>query len=356
MLIRKRQSRMLKRYGKSSGGLLKIKSSFFDENEHHLSINRNYAEIYAAQPIRNLCKNCDSEIGGSDVVDFTSHSIPYRFCKTCGHLNGLYQDTNEFCESIYMDDESDYADAYLEKDIIKFNERTKTIYTPKVEFLRDSLNEAYNINLQDLRVLDIGAGSGYFISALKSVGVSGIGLEASRAQCNLGNQYLGAKDLQNIAIEKLPESIGRASQEIISMIGVLEHLQNPREVLKKIKDNQSIEFLFISLPLFSYSVILETIFQNSFNRQLGGGHTHLYTAESIKYMAKEFDLKSVAEWWFGTDFVDLYRHSLVNLSKRGVSDYVIDQYKDSLGTKIDDMQILLDEDELASEVHILFKT
>ena len=105
-----------------------IKSSFFDENEHHLAINRNYAEIYAAQPIRNLCKNCDSEIGGSDVVDFTSHSIPYRFCKTCGHLNGLYQDTNEFCESIYMDDESDYADAYLEKDIIKFNERPSYLF------------------------------------------------------------------------------------------------------------------------------------------------------------------------------------------------------------------------------------
>lgn len=47
--------------------------------------------------------------------------------------------------------------------------------------------------------------------------------------------------------------------------------------------------------------------QESFNRQLSGGHTHLYSKESINYFCKEFGFNIVGEWYFGTDVLDQFR-------------------------------------------------
>ena len=66
-------------------------------------------------------------------------------------------------------------------------------------------------------------------------------------------------------------------------------------------------YLFISVPTFSFSVFLENANQDIFPRQLSGGHTHLYTEESLNYLAKKNKLKIIAEWWFGSDMADLLR-------------------------------------------------
>ena len=88
------------------------------------------------------------------------------------------------------------------------------------------------------------------------------------------------------------------------MIGVLEHLQEPREVLHAICSNPTIRYIYISVPMFSLSVYLKAVSPEVFHRQLGAGHTHLYTDSSLDWMCKEFGLERVGGWWFGTDIVD----------------------------------------------------
>ena len=46
------------------------------------------------------------------------------------------------------------------------------------------------------------------------------------------------------------------------------------------------------------SVHLELAFQNIMQRQLSGGHTHLYTNESIDWMCQEYKFERSSEWWF----------------------------------------------------------
>ena len=88
-------------------------------------------------------------------------------------------------------------------------------------------------------------------------------------------------------------------------------MTNPREILTAaISNNSKIRYLYLSVPLLSFSVYFELINQIFFNRHLSGGHTHLYTQESIRYFCKEFGFSIVGEWQFGTDIMDLFEYSI----------------------------------------------
>ena len=138
------------------------------------------------------------------------------------------------------------------------------------------------------------------------------------------------------------------------MIGVLEHLQHPREALREISENPNIKYFFISVPTFSLSTYLEILSPDIFHRQLAGGHTHLYTEKSLHYLANEFGFRITNEWWFGTDVIDLYRHIRVKLDNISASD----KFKDTcmnLIPLIDSMQLEVDKNRGSSEVHLLFE-
>ena len=78
--------------------------------------------------------------------------------------------------------------------------------------------------------------------------------------------------------------------DCLVLIGVLEHLENPREILKIFK-NSKIKFIFLSLPLFSLTTLIEHLFPNIYPRQLGGAHNYLYTKKSIDYFIRENNFK-----------------------------------------------------------------
>ena len=109
------------------------------------------------------------------------------------------------------------------------------------------------------------------------------------------------------------------------------------------------------MPLFSLSVYLEMFSDDVYHRQLHGGHTHLYTEESLKYLSTEFELEIVSEWWFGTDIVDLYRNLLINLEAKNVSDNLKSHYKKMMSSFMDLIQLEIDKKHYSSEVHMVLK-
>ena len=134
---------------------------------------------------------------------------------------------------------------------------------------------------------------------------------------------------------------------------MLEHLINPHLLLKSFKEGKA-KFLYISVPLFSLSVFLENSFKNVFPRQLSGGHTHLYTKDSLNKMAKKYNLKIIGEWWFGTDFPDLYR-SLINTSTSLNKKIYLREINNKLFKVINELQAVLDRNKICSEVHLVLK-
>ena len=349
----KRNNKKILKYGKSSKGLIRIKEKFFKDNDQMLSKGIKINRIYSQQPKRLKCKNCDYILKGAS---FRKLHVNYIICKNCEHLNGIHEDTDSFCAQIYTDNKgSDYAELYNSEGIDEYNKRVKEIYTPKAQFIFDSLVE-FGYTPSKLKYADFGAGSGYFVSALKSIGLSDItGYEVSESQVLLGNKLMGKDLLQQINLKETVLKIKTIDADTVSMIGVLEHVQNPREILAAISANKRIKYFYISVPLFSISVFFEMIFPDVMNRQLSGAHTHLYTETSLQYMAKEFNLDIAASWWFGTDMVDLYRSIGVSLENNNNTKRMEPIWKELFSSVMDDLQLSLDKKHMSSEVHMVLK-
>ena len=154
---------------------------------------------------------------------------------------------------------------------------------------------------------DIGSGAGHFLSALEKVNINGTGYEPSKRLVNLGKTKLKKNKIHFVEFSSIYSKILKdCSSNTLTLMGVLEHLQSPSKILETFCKS-SFKYLYFSVPLFSFSVFIENCFKNVYPRHLSEGHTHLYTEKSLRYIAKKFNLKIIGEWWFGSDFPDLFR-------------------------------------------------
>ena len=347
-------SPILIKYGKASGPLLSHKQSFLTDNDKLMREQQGVCALYAEQPPRSACKNCDAPLSGES--DFVKQGVGYAFCTSCGHLNGLHDDTPEFCHAVYSDDDGeDYARNYAAQDQAQYDKRVSDIYVPKAEFLSEVLVKS-GLNPTETKVSDFGAGSGYMVKALRQVGFQkALGYEVSKSQVDLGNHMIGEETLQLHTIGNTITLAEQTDAQVITMIGVLEHVINPREILRAFQNNSSIEYLMISVPLFSPCIFFEMVFDDVLNRQLTAGHTHLYTEGSIDYLCGEFGFARHGEWWFGTDMVDLFRSVSVRLEKNQNTKAMTERWGKTLLPILDDMQMQMDQKNLSSEVHLVLK-
>jgi len=345
----------IKQFGKSSIDLKDLKQSYLQENETLIDYQRHTAKIYRQQVPRNNCKNCDNSLKLTDL-DFMKDGIGYVYCDTCTHLNGIYDDTFEYCEAVYTDKSGElYSKNYKSDNVNEYNHKTASIYIPKATFMYTSLL-GDNVNPNELSYLDYGAGSGYFVAALKKIGLKHVsGTDVSKSQVDFGNTMIGEDVLKVHNLIDSSIQFKNAQADVLSMIGVLEHLQEPRKALNNIVNNTNIKYLYLSIPTASLSMFIEIFSEDVFHRQLHGGHTHLYTNNSLKYMINEFGFQIVAEWWFGTDIVDLFRHMSVKMNMDNCSKRTIQIWKQNFVPIIDAMQLEIDKKQFSSEVHILLK-
>lgn len=155
-----------KKYSKSSSFYLENKKEFFETNDDLLCKVVSQNRLYENQKRRVNCKICNSKLG--DNYDLINHGVKYVFCHSCNHLNGIYQDSEEFINKMYVIDEGlNYSGNYIDK---KFESRVKEIYLPKIDFLLE------NISLKTPQILDIGCGGGHFVFSglLRNCDIKGI--------------------------------------------------------------------------------------------------------------------------------------------------------------------------------------
>jgi len=169
-----------------------------------------------------------------------------------------------------------------------------------------------------------------------------------------GNRHLKELELTQISMNEIYDLAATTSTTVLTLMGVLEHLNSPGALIDAFNSSRA-TYLYINVPLFSLNAFIEHTFPDVMPRQLSGGHTHLYTEKSLKWLAKEKNLEEAGTWWFGTDAMDLYRSMLVTLQKNGVSEKAQSIFKESFQGLIDDLQHQIDVTRKCSEVHIVFK-
>lgn len=332
------------RFSKASSAVIKNKRSFFDDNDKLLAYVQSVNALYLSQPRRERCKTCGMSLTQEHSVRV--HAVPYVFCGRCGHFNGLHEDTQEFAQRVYAEDAGQSYSVNYKKN---YDERVKEIYEPKALFLRDVLR---NEQVEKFDVTDIGCGGGHFVAACENLGIRCTGYDTNRALIELAKRSLARNSVELSELNNISDLIRSVQSPVTSLIGVLEHLIDPRGALEAFCLSRA-EYLYLQVPLFSLSVILESSHPTVFPRQLNAGHTHLYTEASLNYLKREFNLLAAGEWWFGTDIVDLFRHlhvlADIGATARG------NVLAGVIGDHIDELQGVLDRRKVCSGVNLVLK-
>lgn len=339
-----------KRYGKSVGDIMKIKNDFFTKNKEMLEMSSRQADALLRQPERKICKICHEPLGGD--IFYHSQRMEYLLCEKCGHVNSRFEDTDDFANAVYITDS--YENNYSEEDKKKYISRRDMIYIPKAQFLIEEL-EKDGLSKEDMKVLDDGAGSGYFVSALRKLGINeSSGIEISKAQVDFANAMNEEEILSQADPEKIAPVIRSTECNTVTFIGVLEHIINLDEILDAVRDNKNIKYIFFSVPMFSLSCIFEASHQNCYNRHAGGTHSHLFQDSSISYMAERIGFEKMSSWKFGSDMMDLYRMICVCLEEGG-NERLKETFSERFLPILDSLQKTVDESESASEIHMILK-
>lgn len=330
-------------FSKPSVAVMANKRSFFEKNESHLDHTLAVNAKYAAQPARVQCKNCAGSLSGKT---FSSFGVGYVLCQECGHLNGLHDDNDQFANFLYREDAgANYKANYLDN----YDSRVLDIYLPKVEFMARVL-AAHGVG-PNFSVLDVGCGGGHFVKACEELKIAARGIDPNSSLVEIGSEKMAGNSISCCAMDEFAHAIESANETIVCMVGVLEHLQYPREALAAFQRSKA-KYLFLQLPMFSFSAILEHANPEVFPRQLGAGHTHLYTDQSVVHFCREFGFDRIGEWWYGTDMVDLFR-TLTVKSRPEQPGGLDDVLNEVLGQFIDDLQNVLDRKRVCSGVNLV---
>lgn len=333
------------KYSKSSSFYLDSKKDYFQNNDKLLFNELKRNELYTKQPERIFCKLCETPL--TKKVDFQSHGVGYKFCENCSHLNGKFDDTKEFSEKIYIENDGAQYNNYISQNWTK---KILEIYSPKVDFLIDVFGS------NNFEILDVGCGCGYFVYASIEKNIRALGLDVNKSMIDFGNTLIYEKFNNNplalVDEHGFFEAIINSNADIISAIGVIEHLREPRKLFDAFKKSNA-RYIYYSVPMLSFSSVLENIFKEIYPRQLAGGHTHLFTEASLQKMQEIMGVKSIAEWRFGTDAIDLYRHSITMLEKNNASQKLIDLIQSELGSSLDEIQSIFDRNHFCSEIHCI---
>lgn len=342
------------KFSKSSAHLISLKD-YLGANDSVQKDILAIAALYASQPPRKNCKICDKSLAQAKAK-FTKLNVEYGFCPSCGHLNGLPDDTDDFVHKVYIADGGEsYGADYKSANHDAYWKRVESVYRPKADFFFEVLKANGTDPIQS-KFLDLGAGSGHFLAALQKAGATKRqGLEVAESQVRYGNSVIGDGALLHCPMDQIETRIRESKANVASMIGVLEHLQKPRQVLKAICENPNIEWILVSVPTFSVAVFTETVFPRVLSRHLAWGHTHLFTDGSIDHMCEEFQLKRMGEWWFGLDMLDLFRSVSVELEKSHASPEFEQLWGKTFGPLVDELQSVIDRKKLCSEVHLALR-
>ena len=238
-----------------------------------------------------LCNYNKFEIISSKIRDSKNHKIIK--CKKCNHIQ-------IFPVPTINEDKKFYDKNLQDKNINYFGgikENRKKSYEDTVR--RTKMIKKY-LKKSD-KILEIGSGHGFFIESMYNNGYNITGIEISQEKRNLAKKITKAQILDIDINQNIPKM---AKFNVIVLFHVLEHIVNPIEFLKKIRN----------LLTKNGKIIVEV--PNSDDLQLNNNqkytefywqraHIHYFNPKKLKFVFKKTGLKS--------EIFGIQRYSIENM-------------------------------------------
>lgn len=183
--------------------------------------------------------------------------------------------------------------------------------------------------LPPVRTIDVGCGSGIFVKLMEAAGYNASGLEISPWVVELGkktfdiNLGVGAVEQQKFE----PESF-----DVISLMDVVEHLQDPLNTLKVCKDLLKKDgILIIQMPNFSFGKSYETLKKEKtafLHHMLKDKHLFLFSeAAIVKLLKEKLNIQNIQFEKAVFDHYDMYlfasKSELLKMDQQSVDDFLL---------------------------------
>jgi 2-polyprenyl-3-methyl-5-hydroxy-6-metoxy-1,4-benzoquinol methylase len=281
--------------------IAKFKKPVLDDIGGHLVKIRNIVEYLASHEVpidQAQCYVC----GGQNRQPLTEiHGFSYVTCSACGHVYTSRRYSDDAIRRFYENNAYWAEVTYANKETCYY--RRDNVALPKVEFGERYLDDKSGI------WIDVGSGIGDLVSVAQTRGYQAVGLELSTTSVDFAREVFDLELVRRTIAEYLadhPEVIGKAS--VVSMIGVLEHVVSPIELLADAhRTLRAGGIAMIQVPnARSLASMVQACFpENVFRHMSPIEHIMLFTESSLATALKRTGFEPMAYWYHGLDIYEL---------------------------------------------------
>ncbi len=338
-------------YSKSSADVSLETTVLTKVDSNILASQLGAAQSLKTRPIRTHCLLCQSELNYSS--NFAHRELVYLLCENCHHVQSQNVPTLEYPTD--TPNGIGFLDVYPKLDEQQYRFRQNRVYKPKCDWIINSLIDAgFSLStLQKKSWLEMGAGAGYFLNALKEYQIDNFkGVEKNSDLCGISNSYLGTNRVYPHQTS-LQDVFEKYKADIYVAFFVLEHIQDAFEFFQTLAQCKIGTIFIFSVPVFSFATLLETAFEYQAGRNLDNAlHTQIYTEDSIKYALKLAGFKVINQWLFGQDSADLKRVISLQAEKK-YPPYLANMMHEKLNQLLDPLQEAIDKAHFCDARHLI---
>jgi 2-polyprenyl-3-methyl-5-hydroxy-6-metoxy-1,4-benzoquinol methylase len=262
------------------------------------------------QPRRHVdaCPCCDAPTQDAPVR-LSVFGVDYHTCTLCAHVFVRSQPSPEAMESLFRESD-EHSATYTDAAAAEL--RMAQIAAPKLEWARDVFKERFGRPAG--RFLDVGAGAGHFVAAVRKAGLEAEGYELSRSSCEFASRTF---DIELRRGDFLVQSPQPGAFDVVTLWGVLEYAPDPIALLRAARRwlAPSDGMLVVEVPRSdAFGTALQGSFSDTVARHMDPtSHLNAFSDASLMTALWRAGFAPLAAWYFGMDVYELVTQLAVRL-------------------------------------------
>ena len=242
------------------------------------------------------CPSCGSDAAAADAI--TVFGQAYARCGVCGHGFVRHQPTATTLDAVFSDSDK-HAAVYVDRAGLEI--RLTQIIAPKAEWTLANYNRLYGA--APASALDVGAGGGHFVEAMRRRGIDAAGYERSHSSRRFAKNAFDLTLREGNFLTDIPER-----RALVTFWGLLEYVPEPRRFLDQARRCLTPDdgLLVIEVPrLDCFGTTVQREMPDTVARHMDPtSHMNAFTDASLATALVETGFKPVAAWYFGMDIYE----------------------------------------------------
>ncbi len=268
------------------------------------------ARLYAADAPRNTvthCPSCGADSPAPDAI--TVFGQGYARCGACGHGFIRYQPTAASLDAVFSGSD-EHAAVYVDRAGLEV--RLSQIIAPKADWVLTTYRRLHGSTPKS--ALDVGAGGGHFVEAMRRRDIAANGYERSRASRQFAAEAFGIALRESDFLTDTPER-----HDLVTFWGLLEYVPEPRRFLEQARRSLSPDngLLVVEIPrLDCFGTSVQREMPTNIARHMDPtSHMNAFTDASLATALVDTGFRPVAAWYFGMDFYEFLVQAALRLDE-----------------------------------------